>query len=102
QSKQRRRGVRQDTLHQMEPADRFDVTRQQEPHVLKIALAPATIALHVLGYVGWQPFIAPFQVVREPDVPARVAHEDRFHEVVTEHPATQRLFTGQAWKSTAR
>ena len=73
-----------------------DAAAEDQAQVLKVALAPAAVALEFVQQVRRHLFVAAFEVVSQPDRVPGAAHQRGFHEVVGQDVAAQGRFAGQA------
>jgi hypothetical protein len=74
----------------MKPAHRSNRFRQEKPHMLEIALAPAAIPFYVFRQIRRQSFVAAVEIDGEPNFPTGVLHKRCFHEIMAQNAATQR------------
>jgi hypothetical protein len=72
-----------------------NAARQQQPHMLHIALAPAPVACQTIEKGRGRLLVAAAQVVGQPDFPSGPAHESGFDKVVAEDVTPQRRLAGQ-------
>src|SRR4051812_2762093 len=90
-----RRDIAHDAHEQMKAVCRAKPLGEKQPAVLRVALAPAPIALRAFNQRWRALLVRTLDVTGEPHAPACLAHERSLDEVMAQNPTAEGLASGQ-------